>query len=617
MRTLHTLLLPVAAVIACVTALGQDPQVSAPKTPAPAKPVSALARSPYWPMPVESVDDARIQSLKGIAVFDNYTQATKVSLAGISNVTVFGPGFLRNKEFATVMGGALHRPLGDQGMKTILSNVVIFCRLNGHIVVDALFPERELTDEVLPIVLLEGKVSKINVVVNNRTNQQYDTKGVLRWLRTQPGQPVLQDKLLGDMDWLQRVNPFREVYRVSFQQAKYSDTNSTTDLEVDIWERYPWPLDFEGRDRLPGRFYAGVENSGNRVLGEERVLAGLNWTKLWGLDHQVNYQFVSSLDFDQYLSQAGSYIVPFPWRHSLMLYGSYANMNPDLTQIGVPSVFDPSQKGETYQVSLRYMVPLPRARQYSHEFSVGFDYKNANSNLEFGGLRIVSTPTEIGQFVLEYRGFLPDRLGQTAFDVNGFYSPGGLFQNDTTLDYQRMRLFAKADYYYFHANLERQFKLPVLDNWLSKDVRDNYALAVQLLGQYASGNLLPSEEQGLGGYATVRGYEERLFNGDDAIVVRTELRSPFFQLSKKGFLFRPHDQGLSLQGLAFLDYGTVHLSEVLPGEPDQHTLMSAGVGLRATAAQNLALRLDWGYQLEHVAVETEDWRFCFSAVLSF
>jgi hemolysin activation/secretion protein len=615
MRIRHTILLPVTAVVMGLTVLGQDPQVSAPRLPAPAKPAAAFARLPYWPMPAANPAIDLISNVNGIAVFDNADQATKASLAGISNVTVSGPAFLNDMEFKTLMGAVLHQPLGDTGIRTVLSNIVIYCKINGHIVVDAFFAERPLGEEaVLPIVVLEGKVSKINVVVNSRTNQLRDTKSTLRWLRTRQGQPVIQDQLLGDMDWLQRVNPFREVYRVTFQQAK-SYTNGTTDLELDLRERYPWPLDFEGRDRFPGRIYAGFENSGNRVLDEERLLAGLNWTKLWGLDHQLNYQFVSSLDFDRYVSHAGSYIIPLPWRHILMAYGSYADMNPDLTQIGVPSVFSPSQRGHTYQASLRYTVPLPRVRQYSHEVTGGFDYKNADSNLEFGGLRIVSTPTEIGQFVLQYRAFLPDRLGQTALDVSGFYSPGELFSENTTEDFQRMRLGAKADYSYLRASLERQLKLPLVDNWLGRSVHDNYVMAVELIGQYASGNLLPSEEQGLGGYATIRGYEERLLNGDNAVIVRTEVRSPFFRITKQ--IFRPNDQGLELQGLVFLDWGNVSPSEPLSGERDRRTLMSSGAGLRLLAAQNLALRFDWGYQLKSVPEDTKDSRVCFSAVLSF
>ncbi len=67
----------------------------------------------------------------------------------------------------------------------------------------------------------------------------------------------------------------------------------------------------------------------------------------------------------------------------------------------------------------------------------------------------------------------------------------------------------------------------------------------------------------------------------------------------------------------FFDFGTAYLSKVLPAGKDQFALTSVEAGLRFAAAQNLAVRFDYGYRLDDSGLDSESRRFHFSAVLSF
>jgi hemolysin activation/secretion protein len=114
-------------------------------------------------------------------------------------------------------------------------------------------------------------------------------------------------------------------------------------------------------------------------------------------------------------------------------------------------------------------------------------------------------------------------------------------------------------------------------------------------GQVSSSNLLVSEQLGAGGYATVRGYDERVANAEQGLMSRVELRTPALSLREMFNIAMPSDQ---LQFLGFWDYASLYRHDTPAGLPASYTLSSAGVGLRYSIATNLSVRFDYGWQLQ-------------------
>ena len=107
--------------------------------------------------------------------------------------------------------------------------------------------------------------------------------------------------------------------------------------------------------------------------------------------------------------------------------------------------------------------------------------------------------------------------------------------------------------------------------------------------QIGSGNLVPSEQLGVGGYSTVRGYDEREANGDRGFVVNTELRTPAMALLGRFPKWKVDDQ---LQFLAFMDYGvTSENIDPAPNSGSETTshLHSVGGGFRYTISRYLSV----------------------------
>ena len=52
---------------------------------------------------------------------------------------------------------------------------------------------------------------------------------------------------------------------------------------------------------------------------------------MFGLDQQLNYQYATDAKFDLVHANSASYLIPLPWRHTLMFYGSYVEGRADFS----------------------------------------------------------------------------------------------------------------------------------------------------------------------------------------------------------------------------------------------------------------------------------------------
>jgi hemolysin activation/secretion protein len=113
--------------------------------------------------------------------------------------------------------------------------------------------------------------------------------------------------------------------------------------------------------------------------------------------------------------------------------------------------------------------------------------------------------------------------------------------------------------------------------------------------QESDANLLPSEQLGLGGYDTVRGYDEREVNGDNGYLISTEVATPPVSIAQIFGLQKVKDQ---LQFLGFVDYGGTSLHQVTPADINPNTnLLGIGPGLRYVINPYFSLRFDYGFQM--------------------
>lgn len=479
------------------------------------------------------------------------------------------------RELLAILGKPLNKETILKGEKIILD----FYRKYGHRLIRIGIPEQKINDGILQYIVTEAVVGDVTFSGNRWTpTTQIDKK-----VHAKQGEPINTNVLEKDLIWLNR-NPFRNTVMVLNPGAE----DGTTDIQ------------FITDDQLPYRIYVGGDNTGFDATGKGRFFTGVNFGNLFHLDQRLSYQYKVSTKWGNFYAHTGQYVIPFPWRHILELYGGYSGIH------AVMPFSQMSSSGNAWQASMRYIIPLTPVRSYTHELKVGLDYKQTNVNLIFDAIPILGNESVITQLMMGYFGAYQHPIVDLSFEGQWFASPGDIFPKQSRKDYSSLRPGAKSRYTYIRGAVTPVFHLPKA-----------FDAVVKMEFQMATQNLLSSEQFGLGGLYTVRGYDERVLNTDNAFLLSGELRSPTMSLfTKKG---TPPSVEM-VQALVFLDYGFGINHETLPDARHYLYLLSTGVGLRYRFKYHVTSRVDWGIPLHrHIEknVTQAGSHFSFSVIFSY
>jgi hemolysin activation/secretion protein len=361
-----------------------------------------------------------------------------------------------------------------------------------------------------------------------------------------------QDILLNNVDYLNR-NPFRR----SIVAFPADSEDAISDLK------------FISKEKFPVRIFLGGDNSGTKFTGRARLYGGLTWGHVFGLNDVIHYQYSCNPDLNKFQSHYGTYIAFLPWKNILTVSGLY----------------ETTDKGKAKEVcaKFRYTVPLePISGAFIQEGTMGIDYKNINSNRLFIETAPIRTHfVNVTQLYMNYSLERSWKKNVVKAALEVMISPGKILSNQESSAYNALRPHAKNRYIYVIATAGDVYQLP-----------HQFSVAGLLRLQVSTGALLPTEQYGLGGYNTVRGYHERAFNADQALCVNGELRAPSLSLIKKW-----KDE---LIFLAFIDYGLGLNLHPSSGNPSSGHLIGIGPGVRYQIDTHLSIRGDWGFRFHEV-----------------
>jgi len=483
----------------------------------------------------------------------------------------------------------INKPLTKELLTALKEQIVLYFHEHNHLVVAVYIPEQEITNGVLQVIVIDSCVGQIAC----SGNCWFSNSLFENFLRLNPGDAITADTLLTDVAWLNR-NPFRDVDVVFTPGCD----PATTNIELVVCDRFPFQI------------YTGADNAGTTASGPGRLYAGATWGNAFWVDHILTYQYTSSVDFKEFQSHTFHYTAPLNWRHLILLFGGYSTVKPDIQ--------DFRSEGSVYDGSIRYVIPFGKNYEGClQEWSVGFDFKNYNNNLIFVGdeeLALITRSMNLSQFMMGYAFARETDRARFSLNLDLYYSPGKLFPNESDSLYNELSPNAKVKYIYGKLTMGQTWCFPA-----------RYSLSLLGRLQLASQVLLPSEKFGIGGYDTVRGYLEREFNADNALVLNVELRSRPFSLLRYLNVCGLCDEMLFL---VFFDYGLGNIndrSETLPqarliagkiGVTEY--LMSVGPGWRWVINRYLSARVDWGIKLHQSVFSTSARsRFHAGVVLSF
>ncbi len=453
-------------------------------------------------------------------------------------------------ELAELTKNFINRPITFTELLQARSEVTAYYVNKGYVTTGAFIPPQTLTNGVVTIRVLEGKVTEINVTGQGRLNPNY----VKSRVRLAAQEPFNQERLLRGLQLLQLdpviesisaelatgIRPGESVLNVQFKTADTFNvtlfTNNSRSPSIGSWER-------------------GIEVNEANLLGQ-------------GDNLKVSYSNTQGSNIVDTL-----YTFPInPRNGTLGFYFNY--IGSEITEPPFDDL-DITANSRTYE--LRYRQPIIQTP--TEELALGLSFTRRESDTEILGVGFPlsrgadeegKTRLSILRFSQEYI----NRGSRQVFGVRSQFSVGlGLF--DATLNSDQ------PDSQYLAWRGQGQ--------WVRLLAEDTVLLLRSDL-QFANKELIPLEQVGLGGADTVRGYRQDVLLRDNFIFTSAELRYPLLK-TRNG-------EGL-LQLTPFIDFGHAWNHSGALELPDR-TLLSAGLGLRWQYSDRLSARIDWGIPLIEV-----------------
>jgi hemolysin activation/secretion protein len=503
---------------------------------------------PDTPTEVTGSDKILVKELKGLVFVDHPDKIQKGKL-DVTGVRVDGDLELVNTaEFDRIVGAYIGGGVSIYRLNQMVRDIVLLYRDNDEPVVDVSIPDQDITDGVVQVVVTEGRVGQVRVT----GPCFFDPQNLVDQVCISPGDRIYESNLLEDQRWLMR-NPFRSVE----MELTPGENRGETDVIFNVYDRKPW------------RWYMGYEDTGNQSTGLERVLTGVNWYNAFNKDDQLGYQYTASPDFSTVDVHSGIYSLALQNRDILTVFGSYGT-------VFIPAAAPGNTRGQFWQASIRWNRELCPRGCYEHGIQAGFDFKNTNTNLDFGGAIIAASDADVIQFMAGYNGHRHDDLGSMHLGVDFYMSPGNWGGKNDDAQYQAIIPNSNSTYIYSRMIFERRF-------WLNRG-----ELVARVTGQIASTNLLPPETLGLGGYTSVRGYDQYTFAADSGYFGSVEWWSDPWNC------LLGDDE---LRVLTFFDIGEAWQHNPIMAVPSYDMLQSVGAGARYTLNERLEFRIDYGYKL--------------------
>ncbi|MGE5652223.1 MAG: ShlB/FhaC/HecB family hemolysin secretion/activation protein [Bacillota bacterium] len=321
-------------------------------------------------------------------------------------------------------------------------------------------------------------------------------------------------------------------------------------------------VDIKVKDLDPMRVAVSADNTGTPATGRSRATLIATHANLWGAGHEATAGLTTSPESPGSVHQYTlSYQLPLPALGDRLQFG-YSYSNTDAGR--VDNAFYVSGQGSI--ASLRLQHNLMRTADTRHLLEFGIEDKRYKNTVDYSGTNL---GVDVNGRPVSVNYVFGARSGASSIRASVGHVrniPGGARNDDAT--YDRSRLGASASWSAWRANAD--VTVVAVSQW---------SLHSALETQYASAPLISSEQFGLGGAYSVRGFEEREALGDRGWRLSNEALAPAIAGQHRL--------------LAFVDAGRPYRLNPQPGDTSVATMLSWGLGWRWTLKDSISTSLDW------------------------
>lgn len=474
----------------------------------------------------------------------------------VEDFQVEGSTVFSQKKFAEVLKPFTKRRLSFTELLQARSAITELYVNNGYITSGALIPPQTLGDGIVKIQVVEGGLESINVTGLRRLNSNYVRSRIA--LATK--KPLNVPRLLDALRVLQ-LDPLIKNLSAELMAGSRAGLNV---LSVQLKEADTWGSQI------------ALDNGRSPSVGSFRRRLQLSQANLLGLGDGLSIGYTNT-DGSNGLDL--SYTLPVNDRNGSLNF-SYGTTSSNVIEEPFNRL-DIVSDSRYYELSLRQ----PLLQTPSEEFALGLTASRRESETS-----LLDTPYPLSQGA--------DDKGRTRISSLRFFQ-------EWTKRSSRQVIAARS---------QLSVGIGAFDATINNSAPDSRFVSWRVQGQWvrllapdtlfllrgdvqlADRPLVPTEQFGLGGLGSVRGYRQDFLLTDNGALLTAELRYPLFKKS----------QAL-LQIVPFVDIGTAWNSGDKEA-PQNSTLASAGLGLQFSLGDKLTARLDWGLPIVSVDSRERTWQ---------
>ena len=411
---------------------------------------------------------------------------------------------------------------------------------SGYLSVSVVVPEQSVTEGIIRLQVIEGQVERLKVSGNRYTSRS-DLHAEVPELA--PG-----------------MVPHFPTMQAELAQASRSPDRRVTPLLRPGVRPGTMEVEIAVEDELPLHGNIELNNRQSPDTSLLRLEAGIRYGNLFQKQHSAGLNYVVAPESpDEVSVLAGFYNAPLSATRSVSMFVQHSNSN-------IASAVGSNVVGKGTTLGARFSQTLPQPAGISgffHSLSLGADFKDLAETQNALGADRKETPLRYMPLVAQYTF---SRFGDSGEFTGNLGLVVNINGNSREVDCQGAQLDQFA--------CRRAYARPGFSI-----VRGDLGYSHRLFGWETSAKLdfqissqpLVSPEQILaGGMDSVRGYYEGESAGDAGWRLRAEIKTPaLFMVG-----------ALGLRAIGFVEGAQLWLNSPPPGQDNEFTLASAGVGLR-------------------------------------
>jgi hemolysin activation/secretion protein len=471
----------------------------------------------------------------------------------VKKIEVVGSTIFNAQEINSVVQPYEGKSLTLEELRGVADAITQLYLNRGYITSRAILVNQTITNGLVQIRVVEGRLEQINVEGNKRVKTTYIRKRI----RLGTGQPLKQNALEDQLRLL-KADPLLKNVEASLRAG---DQLGESTLAVRVTEANPFDI------------YLSADNYSPPSVGSERIGISAVHRNLAGIGDQLGASY--------YVSTTGgaeqydfSYRVPINAMNGTIQLraapNNYKITDPEFSKLGIRG------SSELYEIS--YRQPLVRSPREELALSLGFTFQDGQTFL----FNDIPTPFAIGTELDGTSHTRVLKLGQDYVkrDTQGAWA---------------LRSQFNLGFDVFNATVNPS---PIPDgrffSWLGQAQRvqrlgSNQLLIAQLDLQLTPDSLLPSQQFVVGGGQSVRGFRQNVRSGDNGVRFSLEDR----------IALQRNEAGIpTLQLAPFADVGAVWNVNDNPNKINgSQFLAGVGAGLLWQPVPRLDVRLDYALPL--------------------